>query len=335
MGVKVVRDAVVHQFFASASRNALLGHIGALEKALQRYSANPSIVPPRIVRDTPKSGTLHMIMPVIDDTYCGVKTLGFNPNGNTGFVGSVNVVEPDSGALVGVVDAKVLTAVRTAMSSCIGLLKFIDLLGPSVTVTVYGTGLQAFWHLFLASRLLEGKDVSANILYRSKRMESKELERYFPKLKINQINVSDSAQVSDVVAKSGIIFGCIPSERPSILAAYLDKEGAPFTYVSLIGSYKPHMHECDESLINYFKDQKAGIIVDSTNDSLLESGELIDAKVAPEQLVELGKLSENSKNLKALFPHQRQVVLSKIVGIAIMDVSVASGLLQSMANESD
>lgn len=328
---RVIADSQVKNYFLKASRTALLEYIGGLRQALQRYTLNPDIIPPRIVQTTPDGTTLHMFMPVIDDVFSGVKTLGYNASSGEGFTGVVNVTDSHSGSLVGVVMAKQLTAVRTAMTSCIGLVDQIKRFGSHVEITAFGTGLQVFWHVVLAYRLLEAKSVTINVVYRSAPMDVASLQSLLPNANFVQVQLDDKNAISEAVSHSDVIFGCVPSQQPALLLRDLEKSNRPsFTYVSLIGSYKPHMHECDGALIERFQAQHAKIIVDSKEHTLLEAGELIDAQVAPSELVEVGELGADSK-ITMKCENGKQVNLCKIVGLSIMDISVAKILLANLS----
>ena len=116
MSLKTLLDPQVKTHFLNLSRAEVISHLQALQDGLTRYSENPTIVPPRTKVFTPRGDTMHMFMPVVDDVYCGVKTLGYNANSRVGFVGAINVLEPTTGLIQGVVDAKQVTGIRTALS---------------------------------------------------------------------------------------------------------------------------------------------------------------------------------------------------------------------------
>lgn len=150
-------------------------------------------------------------------------------------------------------------------------------------------------------------------------------------LTFNQIPLSDTQSVSSAISKSHVIFGCVPSLEPNLtydLLADINSQ-VTHTYVSLIGSYKPEMHECDSKLVNEFKAQKVPILVDSKEHTLLESGELIDASVKEDELIEIGHLTESLKPI-TLKENGRTVSLCKIVGLAIMDLCIAKKFLEGM-----
>lgn len=329
----IIQDVQVQKHFLNVSHKALCRYIDQLQIALHRYSSRPEIIPPRLVDTTMNGNTTHLIMPVLDDVFSGLKWLGYNPQGGLGFVGAVTVTDPRSGGLIGVVQAKQLTGVRTALASCIGIRNQLSAFKNKTSITVFGTGLQSFWHIFVCAKLLEGREIAVNVIYRSSPMDTALVEDHLPSLKVAQIQLSDTEQVRDKVSQSNIIFGCVPSTEPSILKEYLEASSGPeYTYISLIGSYKSHMHECDTALVEQFKDQGVQILVDSKEHTLIEAGELIDANVAPTQLLEIGNLEPNKPLPKSTCKNGKLVTLCKIVGLAIMDVSMAKTLLADLSS---
>lgn len=340
MNEVIITDREVSEFFLAADRRTHLEFLQELEIALQRYSTNPSIIPARIKAHTPSGSTVHLYMPVIDDVYSGVKTLGYNANSNMGFVGSINVTDADSGALFGTLEAKQVTGIRTALTSCIGLFRQLNKFKSvsQINCTVFGGGLQAFWHVFFAVQLFKGHcdAFKVNILYRRNPMDLDPLlkainsQEAAPKVVTAQFALSDRANVRKCVANSHVIFGCIPSEIPSL---QFEDLAVPSTevehvYVSLIGSYQPHMHECDSETIAQFKGQGTPIIVDSKEHTPLESGELYDNRVYREQLVEIGELAGSTVPIFKCPTSAKTVTLCKIVGLAIMDICVSKRLLE-------
>lgn len=340
MNSKIVEDREVADFFIGACSETLLSFLQELHSALKKYSENPEIIPPRIVGTIPSGSTVHLYMPVIDDVYSGVKTLGYNASSNMGFVGSINVTDAESGMLYGTLQAKELTGVRTALVSCIGLYHQLDKfenLG-AINCTVFGSGLQAFWHVLFCARLLSGKCKQLNVCFvnRSSKIDLEPIRTILNRddtnmeLSFTLVKLSEKLAVKKVVANSHIIFGCAPSEAANIHYTDLAEVETivPHTYISLIGSYKPHMHECDAKLISEFQKQKVPILVDSKEHTLLEAGELIDSNVTPQQLQEIGRLEKDKLQTIRCEKNNRTITLCKIVGLSIMDICVAKKLLE-------
>lgn len=110
--------------------------------------------------------------------------------------------------------------------------------------------------------------------------------------------------LKSTIRASSVIFCTTPSLTPLFPAPYLTnpegrKEGR---YIAAIGSYKPHMCEVHPDILrqNVTPDhgrhfhkhapQGGAVIVDSVEACLKEAGEIIQAKLSPNEIVEIGEL---------------------------------------------
>lgn len=163
------------------------------------------------------------------------------------------------------------------------------------------------------------------------------------------------------VREADIIFCTTPSTEPLFPHEFLTShEGRrKGRYISAIGSYAPHMIELHPEIIrtavkvdhghrHYHKhaQQEGVIIVDTLDGCLKEAGEIIQAKVTPEQLVEVGELlmvkksvhkeieagGEGEKGLVNWLT--RGNVIYKSVGLGLMDLVIGGELLR-LGNERD
>lgn len=97
------------------------------------------------------------------------------------------------------------------------------------------------------------------------------------------------------------------------------------------------MHECDKDLVDLFKfnDENVRILVDSREHTLLESGELIDSEINPNNVIEIGELDLIKDIVLDLHgkSSKRTITLCKIVGLAVMDVAFAKKFLSLKARD--
>lgn len=253
-------------------------------------------------------------------------------------------------------------------------------------VTVFGAGKQAYWAIRLAL-ILRGPEIHhLNIVTRNFDSARNCIMRlYNPQPDdpdyVNPIGTSFNSKtkkeiltpahteyqrlLKQYVRASNVIFCCTPSTTPLFPATYLtNPEGRKKgRYISLVGSYKPNMVELHPDVVRYavaphhehkhiHKRQKEGgaIIVDTVSGCLKEAGEVVQAKLAPDQVVELGelfmlkrdaekrmkdkgekemesgcKLQENSGLREWL---DRGNVIYKSVGLGLMDVTVGNALIR-------
>ncbi|KAK4624673.1 hypothetical protein CLAFUW4_05381 [Fulvia fulva] len=286
----------------------------------------------------------------------------------------------NEGNTTGLIDAEELTAFRAALASTMLLKK-----RHSVhDLTVFGAGRQAYWHIRLAL-LLRGPEIHhLNIVTRNfesarqciMRIYNPQLDdpnfvdhigqRYNSKTKVNLLTPMHTEYqrlLKEYVRASNIIFCCTPSTSPLFPATYLtNPEGRKKgRYIACIGSFKPHMVELHPDILKYavaphheqkhiHKRQKEGgaILVDTVTGCLKEAGEVVQAKLTPDQAVELGELlmlkkdaeqrshSKGEKSEEGCHLQDnsglkewltRGDVIYKSVGLGLMDVVVGNELL--------
>ncbi len=271
----------------------------------------------------------------------------------------------------GLVNAEELTAFRTALAATLMFQKRENV----HTITVFGAGKQAYWHIRLAL-LLKGDQIKhVNIINRSFERSAKLMKSFYVD---DNLNPSEASQwrkdikfsalspgfgeygrlLKEEVRKADAIFCCTPSTEPLFPADFLTSHAGRLKgrYISAIGSYAPHMIELHtdifkqavqpESGHHHHKHAKKGgvIIVDSLESCMKEAGEIIQAKLKPDNLVEIGELimvkraamkeielgGEGEKGL-----HEWLVkgnVIYKSVGLGLMDL-VVGGDLVTLARE--
>lgn len=337
--MKVISDKqVVTHLLATLNKKSILGEYQpALLGALSNYEKDPSVSPERTVQlsNTPDSDTTHLFMPCIAPHGVGLKVISGGPtNGRKGlgFQGCLVILDEFTGELLAIVNAKALTAFRTALASTFGLVKAFD---PNQDtemlpeLLVFGTGPQAFWHIVLAARLYPQLK-RINIVSRTS--ASGEALAAELALAVDQpvevISLSDQKEVQIHVLNSSVIFGCTPSTEGIILGRYINADSHKRKYISLIGSYKPHMIELNLDYINeHYTGKKTKILVDSKSHTLAEAGELIQGHIGDDQLVSLAELMAGKTDIGDCVSDTGVVVL-KIVGLLIMDIVMAKFVME-------
>ncbi|MCJ1354975.1 MAG: hypothetical protein MMC33_004965 [Icmadophila ericetorum] len=213
--------------------------------------------------------------------------------------------------------AEELTAFRTALAATL----LFRNRHRVHSICVFGAGKQAFWHIRLAL-LLRGREIHhLNIVNRS-------FERARPLLKeiyttehwthlrtsneklsfslLTPASVDYPRLLLSHIRSADVLFCCTPSTTPLFPASILlSSEGRKKgRYISLIGSYKPHMLELDPAILTaatapahsnhhhkHAKSEKSGVVVvDGLEACLKEAGEVIQASLGPKHLVEIGEL---------------------------------------------
>ncbi|RDW70601.1 putative proline utilization protein PrnX-like [Aspergillus mulundensis] len=273
--------------------------------------------------------------------------------------GSVTLYDDDS-LPFGLINAEELTPFRTALTTTM----IFNKRKKVRTLVVFGAGKQAYWHIRLAV-ILRGEDIKrVFIVNRSFERAARLLQEIYSAENASwRGDVKFSAVSSefgeynrilhDAINKADAIFCCTPSHVPLFPAELLtSKEGRrKGRLISAIGSYKPNMTELHPDILreevtvspphrHFHKHvQRSGIVVvDSLDAAMKEAGELIQAEVKPNQVVEIGELlmvrdSAKGSNSAADEKHLREWVergnvIFKGVGLGLMDLVTGTELVE-------
>ncbi|KAK2756209.1 hypothetical protein FQN54_005617 [Arachnomyces sp. PD_36] len=284
---------------------------------------------------------------------------------------SLTLLDSD-GVPTGLINAAEVTAFRTALTA---LLAF-NRRSHVETITVFGAGKQAYWHIRLAL-LLRGSEIKhVNIINRSFERATELLrEFYSPEHRSWRSEVKFSAMspefveydrlLKESVRKADAIFCCTASREPLFPAKYLtsDEGKKKGRFVCAIGSYHaqmteihpdilrdavtepPHHHHHHPTIHKKPQPRRGGVVVvDSLESCLREAGEIIQAGLNPQQLVEVGELmmvkqatkhhigqgGEGEKGLREWM--ERGNVIYKSVGMGLMDLVVGRDLVRLAAD---
>ncbi|KAJ4409133.1 hypothetical protein N0V85_004142 [Neurospora sp. IMI 360204] len=234
--------------------------------------------------------------------------------------GAITLFNPN-GSPRGIIHASTVTAFRTALAS----LCLVHKRDHVKTITVFGCGEQAYWHVRL-TLLLRGSTIKhVNVINRRFSPSCGAMLRRFygvsPATKARegwtetQFGVLTPSYgeyerlLRDQVRSADVIFCCTPSTAPLFDGNILTERDArrKGRLIVAIGSYTPQMREVPVELIQqaikihdhagkriiyHHKHAVEGgvVVVDTLDGALKEAGELIEAGLGPRHLVELGEL---------------------------------------------
>ncbi|KAE8380338.1 hypothetical protein BDV26DRAFT_302997 [Aspergillus bertholletiae] len=272
-----------------------------------------------------KNNDTTLFMPCSDTTNTGIKVITLPSKQDT--VGVTLVFAP-TGEVLGMLGASQVTAFRTALTTMCLFTRIVHI--PKTQIVIFGSGKQVEWHIRLALLLAQEEVESVTIFNRGhERLRQLEkdviqsLRTLYPRVTFHLIAKEDTPDYQQALqthlASADAIFCCTPSTEPLFSSSYLETRPKR-RFISLIGSYKPHMKEIDANTLLSGGGQ---IFVDSREACLEESGELQDAKVTEEHLIEIGEYLVPGGSC---IP-EGNVVL-KCVGMGIMDLTIGRALLQ-------
>jgi ornithine cyclodeaminase/alanine dehydrogenase-like protein (mu-crystallin family) len=265
--------------------------------------------------------------------------------GEGGIPGTTLVLDEASGGVRAVVNSRALTALRNAAGkltmvceyctsyilSRLGSVLATQLLATPTPshITLFGAGLQIKQHARLLTQTYSSIK-HCTIINRSSNERFNQLladlRSEFPNVTFEGLVSSSppNPQIESAVQGADVICTATSSTYPLFDSTWL-KPGA---HVNLIGSYTPAMREADVGLI-----KRAGrrIVVDEAKSCLVEAGELVDAEVLENEMVEIGVLVrggvEGEVNV-ARVKEAGDVTVFKSVGVGAQDVAIAALMVE-------
>ncbi|KAK1728420.1 UbiD family decarboxylase [Colletotrichum acutatum] len=331
MVLTVLTDDQIKTILADLTADEFDGFRKVISTALHEYSTNTHNIedgtyhqPERVSTENLKTGATTLYMPSVGPQGMGCKVVTLSSSKASQDpskpsiqpTGAVTLLSP-TGEPVGFLHAKTLTAFRTALSSTCLLARRTAV----KTITVFGTGLQAYWHVRLAL-LIRGTTIKhVNVINRRFSDDARDFMKQFyrvpPHIKERE-GWSETTfgiltpgygefrrLLREQIRDADVVYCCTPSTEELFEAEVLTShEGRrKGRLIAAIGSYTPQMRELPEGLLlqatkhekphwHFHKHAPEGgvIVVDTLDGVLKEAGEIISAGLQPTQLVELGEL---------------------------------------------
>jgi len=293
----------------------------------QTVSSRKGITTPhRLSIDTGSQVSLFMPS-LVESTGMAIKIVSVPKRGTAGIGATTLVIDPESGSVKGIVNARKLTALRTAAGSALATKLLAN--PSSRNLVVFGAGAQMEEHMNLlvaiypsiSSCVIVNRSQNARLEGMVQRLETKHQAR---NLEIRALTLN-SPNVKYFVRKSDIICCATSSTEPLFPSSWV-KGG---THINLIGSYKPTMHEIDTTLVR----RAHKVVVDSSDACLREAGELIKADLKEDDLVELGIICGENQVTECerltRIDQEKDVTIFKSVGVGAQDVMIAAAVLQT------
>jgi len=285
----------------------MLDAVTAMEMGFAEEAAGGVIQPPRtnIPLGEPK-GFLRLGPCVLQTSrWMGFKAM--NLADGTGTRYQISLYSMDDGALRAIMDAQLVTTLRTGATSAVATRRLAPQ-RPSL-VGVIGAGREAFMQLE-AMRVL-GLVGKAHVFSRTAHSRES-FAAYFRNAVNMDIRAVDSAE--EAVRDADIILAAVASPEPVVKGIWL-KPGA---HVNSVGTARPILREIDEEVLR----RSDVIAVDTRHGVFTEAGDCVVAKawLRPEQLIELAELVGGRAMGRST---DRQITLFKSVGTAVQDIALA------------
>lgn len=288
-----------------AALTAALLPLGALADAIieaaQQRRAGRAQVPHRTVFPLADGDAL-LIMPASDERYACVKLVSVNlgnpARGLPRVQGEVVLMDRASGARLALFDGTTVTAHRTAAVSLAAARRIGT--PHKANLLVVGAGTQGRAH----ARALGAEFVPRSVLVGSRNIEA--ARTLADELARDGVPARATADIVAAAAQADIIVTATNSRTPVLPEAL-----RPGVRIFAVGAHTAQMVEVPAAVV-----RRARIVVDTRDGAAAEAGDLIQAGVAPRQMIELEDASACAQERSA-------PVLFKSVGSALWDLAAA------------
>ena len=294
--------------------------ISAVKAGILSYQEGEYIVPTRMHLEQPDLD--YLLMPAIGQDYFCTKLVAVVPVNKQREMPVINgtlvLHRRDTGVAIAMMDASVITSLRTGAVGAIGL-ELMTTQTPS-SIGVIGCGVQGIWQSIFAAAVLSVDRIFcySRTPERFEEYRSK-VQPYYPSLEIVWCESAD-----EVVQEAELIYGCTSSSQPIFSN---DKRLIEDKQFISVGSFRKDMQELPDVVYQ----QAEGIIIDSPA-AIEEVGDLINAiahgMVMREQVVTIGEILSGKRTLEN--PHNW---VFKSVGMAAFDLALAEAIYRSLQRE--
>lgn len=298
--------------------------IAAMESAVARFSAREVLQPVRTVLTVGPTHAFFGVMPayVQEPPRLGAKLVTvFNRNLERGLpshLATILLLDPETGALMAIMDGRFITEARTAAVSAVSAR---HLARPDASVlAIIGSGVQARSHL---EALAEVRPLSEVRVWSP---QARSRERFVSEMSQHvaaPVRAEETAAAA--VQDADLVVLATASPKPVVQNAWV----APGAHVISVGACRPDQREMDPELVT-----RAALFVDSTAAALVESGDIVmgmsEGRFAAEHV--RGELGELVLGRVTGRSSDDQITVFKSLGMAVEDV-VAADLVYRRAVE--
>jgi len=295
----------------------------ALEIGFRELKEGRCVVPVRFHLEVKEYEGQFLFMPAYLSGLkgCGTKAVSVFPQntsqGKPTIFASYILNDPTSGELLALMEASLLTGIRTGGASALAT-RYLARENARV-LGVIGTGFQAEFQVKAIRAVRPIQEVWAYDVDLDK-LES------FSRFLAPTLPVHQAVDSGEVVRRSDILVTATTSKTP----VFSGRDLRPGTHINAIGAFLPTMREVDEETI-----RRASIVVDTFEGCLAEAGDLLipihEGKLKREAIHgDLGDLVTGRKKGRK---SSEEVTLFKSVGFAMEDLVVAQKVYQKAIRE--
>jgi ornithine cyclodeaminase/alanine dehydrogenase-like protein (mu-crystallin family) len=284
--------------------------IAAMETALAAFSSGQAVQPVRPVVEMGEAA-LFAAMPgfMRDPAVLGAKlvaVIGANlARGLPTHRASILLLDPETGALIALMDGRLITEMRTAAVSTVSA-KYMARADARV-LAILGSGVQARSHLAALTLWRAFPEVRVW-------SPTPEHVRQFATESAGPVRACPTA--AEAVRGADVVVLATASATPVVD----DEWVAPGAHVISVGACRPNQREMNPALV-----ARARVVVDSRASAFLESGDIVmglrEGRFAPSHVVaELGEVASGGVPGRTA---ESEITIFKSLGLAVEDLTAA------------
>jgi alanine dehydrogenase len=289
--------------------------IETMQDALIGYSSGRAQQPLRTVVEVGPAKSFFGVMPAF---VAGTPALGaklvtvFDTNAASGLpthLATIVLLDPRTGALLGILDGRYITEARTAAVSAVSA-RLLARRGAA-TLAIIGSGVQARSHLEAVSCVTTLRNV--RVWSRS----SERRDRFAAEMQgRTDARLATTQSAEEALAGADLVVLATSSRTPVVRSEWV-ADGA---HICAVGACRPDQREMEGALV-----ARARVVVDSRTGALSESGDILLA--ISEGLFDGGHIAGELGEVAAGRIEGRQtagqVTLFKSLGMAVEDIAAA------------
>ena len=289
--------------------------IPAMESAVARFSAGEVLQPVRTVLSVGPSKAYFGLMPayVQNPARLGAKLVTvFNENHERGLpshLATILLLDPDTGALVGLMDGRYITETRTAAVSAVSARHLSR--ADAGTLAIIGSGVQARSHLEALNEVRTLSEV--RVWSPNARSRQRFVDEMTGKV---AATIRDCSSARDAVEHADLVVLATASPTPVVEDNWI----MPGAHVVSVGACRPDQREMAPELTS-----RGRLFVDSRAAAIVESGDVVismrEGRFKQDHIAgELGELVLGRVEGRT---SPDQITIFKSLGMAVEDVVTA------------
>ena len=300
--------------------------IEAMEIALGDFSSGSVTQPVRTVLQVGARPAFYGLMPAYMPSRpaLGTKLVTvFESNAERGLpthLATIILLDPETGALLALMDGRYITEARTAAVSAVSVQRLAK--EDATTLAIVGSVVQARSHLEAISRVVELREVR---VWSRKRAH---VERFIADVGAHtEARVVAATSARAAVDGADIVALVTSAKEPVVLGDWI----ADGTHVCAVGACRPNQREMDAALV-----ARSDLYVDSRAAALVEAGDIVlaigDGAIDASHIkAELGDVVNGKAPGRT---DEGRVTIFKSLGLAVEDVAAAHLVYQRARDRS-